>query len=145
MNEKFDIIQVGFGPMGRIITSLLLKRKNINLRGVIDINPNIIGKKLSEFLDVDKEIDLTIRTDLDTFLLKGKADVVIIATSSSLEKIFPIIESVVKSGSNVISICEELSYPFYYQPKLSERIDKLAKSNNVTVVGTGINPGYLMD
>lgn len=82
---------------------------------------------------------------MDSVLSREKADVVIIATSSSLEKIFPTIESVVKSGSNVISICEELSFPFQYQAKLSEKIDVLAKSNNVTVVGTGINPGYLMD
>jgi 4-hydroxy-tetrahydrodipicolinate reductase len=145
MNKTFDIIQVGFGPMGRIITSLILKRKNIRLRGLFDINPKLIGKKLSEFLKVKKDKDLIIRDDLDAFLLKEEIDVAIIATSSSLLEVFPSIASVVKSGSNVISICEELSFPFHYQPKLSEKIDILAKSNNVTVVGTGINPGYLMD
>ncbi|MFX1425078.1 MAG: dihydrodipicolinate reductase [Promethearchaeota archaeon] len=145
MNEKFKIIQIGFGPMGRIITTLLVKRKNIQLRGIIDINPDISGKRLSKFLEVGKENNLTIGSDLDTILLKEKADVVIIATSSSLVKIFPTIESVVKSGCNVISICEELSFPFHCQPELSKKIDKLAKSNNVTIVGTGINPGYLMD
>ncbi|MFX0027758.1 MAG: dihydrodipicolinate reductase [Candidatus Hermodarchaeota archaeon] len=145
MNEKFKIIQIGFGPMGRIITTLLVKRKNIELRGIIDINPDISGKRLSKFLEVGKENNLTIGSDLDTILLKEKADVVIIATSSSLVKIFPTIESVVKSGGNVISICEELSFPFHCQPELSKKLDKLAKSNNVTIVGTGINPGYLMD
>jgi len=145
MHKPFEIIQVGLGPMGKIITSLLLKRQNILLRGVVDINPQLVDKKLSDLVDCDKNIDLIIESDLNTVLLREKADVVIIATSSSVEKIFPTIEKVVKSGIHVISICEELSYPFQYQAKLSKKIDILAKKNNVTVVGTGINPGYLMD
>lgn len=145
MHEPFNVIQVGFGPMGKIITTLLLKRNNVVLRGVIDINPQIVGKKLSELLDIEKEKDLIIESDLDSVLSRENADVVIIATSSSLEKIFPTIESVVKSGSNIISICEEISFPFHYHAELSDKINFLAKSNNITVVGTGINPGYLMD
>jgi len=145
MKKQFDIIQVGLGPMGKIITKLLLQRKNISLRGVIDIDPLLVGKELSEVLDIEKKLDLTIESDLDSILSRENADVVIIATSSSLEKIVPTIESAVKSGSNVISICEELSYPFQYHTERTKKLDVLAKSNNVTIVGTGINPGYLMD
>jgi len=145
MKKQFDIIQVGLGPMGKIITKLLLQRKNISLRGVIDIDPLLVGKELSEVLDIEKKLDLTIESDLDSILSRENADVVIIATSSSLEKIVPTIESAVKSGSNVISICEELSYPFQYHTERVKKLDDLAKSNNVTIVGTGINPGYLMD
>jgi hypothetical protein len=112
MHKKFDIIQVGLGPMGKIITNLLLQRKNIKLRGFIDIDPQLIGKKLSELVDIETELDLVIESDLDSVLSRENADVVIIATSSFLKKIFPTIESVVKSGSDVISICEELSFPF---------------------------------
>ncbi len=145
MKKQFDIIQVGLGPMGKIITKLLLQRKNISLRGVIDIDHLLVGKELSEVLDIEKKLDLTIESDLDSILSRENADVVIIATSSSLEKIVPTIESAVKSGSNVISICEELSYPFQYHAERSKKLDVLAKLNNVTIVGIGINPGYLMD
>ncbi len=145
MNKPFDVIQVGLGPMGRIIAKLLIQRKNINLEGVVDINPQFIGKKLNEILDIEEQSNLIIESDLDNIISSEKVDVIFIATSSSLEKVIPIIKRAIKSGSNVISICEELSYPFQFYPKLSEDIDKLAKSNNVTVVGTGINPGYLMD
>jgi len=145
MKKKFDVIQVGLGPMGKIITKLLIQRENIRLRGVIDIDPHLVGKRLSELLDIEKKLDLTIEADLDSILSKENTDVVLIATSSSLEKIIPTIESAVKSGSNVISICEELSYPFEYDIEHAKKLDALAKSNNVTIVGTGINPGYLMD
>ena len=145
MKNQFNIIQVGLGPMGKLITKLLLQRKNLSLRGVIDINPQLVGKQLSELLDIEKELDITIESDLGSILSKENVDVVIIATSTSLEKIVPTIESAVKSGSNVISICEELSYPFQYDIERAKKLDALAKSNNATIVGTGINPGYLMD
>ncbi|MFX1503628.1 MAG: hypothetical protein ACFFDH_21890 [Promethearchaeota archaeon] len=145
MSKLFDVIQVGLGPMGKLITSLLLKRENINLKGVVDINPQLIGKKLNELLGMEDVLDIVIESNLETIISKVKFDVAIIATSSSLEKVAPIIKQVIESGSNVISICEELSFPFNRYPKLSAKLDKLAKSHNVTIVGTGINPGYLMD
>ena len=86
-----------------------------------------------------------IESNLNDVISKEKTDVVIIATSSSLKKISPLIKQVIESRCNVISICEELSYPFSYDPQLSGELDDLAKSNDVTIVGTGINPGYLMD
>ncbi|MFX1374840.1 MAG: dihydrodipicolinate reductase [Promethearchaeota archaeon] len=145
MNEKFDVIQVGLGPMGKIITKVLLKRKNINLLGVIDINPELIRKKLSQILQIETLNDIIVESSLDNVLKNLKADVVIIATSSSLEKVAPIIKKAINYGLNVISICEELSYPFHLYPELSEELDELGKKKNVTIVGTGINPGYLMD
>ncbi|TKJ23353.1 MAG: hypothetical protein CEE43_04245 [Promethearchaeota archaeon Loki_b32] len=130
--------------MGRLIPTLLLKRKNIDVKGVVDIDPQFIGEKLNKFCDIEDELNLVIESNLEVLLSKEKVDVVIIATSSFLEKVAPLIKQAVNSGSNVISICTELSYPFKLYPKLSEELDALAKSNNVTVVGTGINPGYLM-
>jgi hypothetical protein len=145
MNKKFTVIQVGLGPMGRLIAKLLLKRENIHLKGVIDIDPQLSGKKLSKLFDIKAEKDLMINSNYKSIISKEKVDVVIIATSSSLKKVSPIIKDSVQSGSNVISICEELSYPYQKFPKLSEELHQLAKTYDVTVVGTGINPGYLMD
>jgi 4-hydroxy-tetrahydrodipicolinate reductase len=45
----------------------------------------------------------------------------------------------------VISTCETLSYPRYRYPELAEEIDRLAVENGKTVLGTGINPGFLLD
>lgn len=145
MNAKFKVIQVGLGPMGRIIARLFLERKNINLKAVIDIDPELKGINLSNLLNVEEGKDIIVESDLKAALSTGNVDIVFIATTSSLEKVAPLIKLAVKSCSNVISICEELSFPFQYYPKLSKELDLLAKSKNVTIVGTGINPGYLMD
>ncbi len=145
MSKQFDVLQVGFGPMGKLIAKLLIERKNINLIGVVDINPKLIGQKVDQILDLKESSDLIVSSDLDDILSNNKIDVVFIATSSSLETITPMIKKAILSGSNIISICEELIYPFQFHPLLSEELDALAKSNNVSIIGTGINPGYLMD
>jgi 4-hydroxy-tetrahydrodipicolinate reductase len=78
--------------------------------------------------------------------LRGiKPDAVILTTVSTMEKIAPQIEEIVSYGIPVVSTCEELSYPWDTSLNLSERIDKAAKANKVAVLGTGVNPGFLMD
>ncbi|NHJ87066.1 MAG: dihydrodipicolinate reductase [Asgard group archaeon] len=144
--SKFNVVQVGFGPMGQFLAKLLLKRHNINLVGLVDIDPALIGKDLQTIPDFKEFPSLKIQEDLGEIIESNdNIDVVIIATSSFLEVITPMILQVVEKGINVISLCEELSYPWSLRSELSVKIDKAAKENNVTVVGSGINPGYLMD
>ncbi|MHA1975009.1 MAG: NAD(P)H-dependent amine dehydrogenase family protein [Candidatus Hodarchaeales archaeon] len=142
---KFNVIQVGFGPMGRLVAKLLLNRKNIDLLGIVDIDPGLKGKKIGSILKDDTVPDLEIQSSLEGLIKKGVVDIMVIATSSSLEKIFPLIKLAATNGINVLSLCEQLSYPFLKFPDLSKEIDTLAKKNDITVLGTGINPGYLMD
>src|SRR5437667_10951930 len=66
-------------------------------------------------------------------------------TSSSLEKVAEQLIECLKAGSCVVSTCEELSYPYRTYPELAEQIDKEAKDWGVALVGTGINPGFVMD
>ena len=145
MVKAFNVIQIGLGPMGKYIADLLVSRPNINLLGVIDINPELIGRKLSDVI-LNKTCDgLIIQSEINSLISECNIDVVIIATSSSLVKVAPLIKQVITAGCNVISLCEELSYPFIKQSKLSAEINSQAIENSVSVVGTGINPGYLMD
>jgi len=82
----------------------------------------------------------------DTFATPGLEDTAYYKPSTSQPFTFTVVsEQIIESGTDVISICEELSYPFRYYPDLSKELDLLAKSKDVTIVGTGINPGYLMD
>ncbi|MFX0210091.1 MAG: Gfo/Idh/MocA family oxidoreductase, partial [Candidatus Hodarchaeota archaeon] len=122
MKTRFNVIQVGLGAIGRQISKLLIERENIDLIGVVDINPNLVDEELIEILDLPTGPKIKIESDLQKLLNQKQADVVIILTSSSLRKVSSIIIEAVKAGSNVISICEELSYPFEYFPKISKEI-----------------------
>jgi hypothetical protein len=148
MPESFKILQFGFGAIGRSIAEAIIKRKNLELVGVIDINPELSGKEVEQLISIDSDTITMIHPDLAPFsnrLQSGEIDAAIIATSSSLKKIVPIINSCLESGLSVISLCEELSYPYVRFPALSESIHNTAIKYEKTVLGTGINPGYLMD
>ena len=62
-----------------------------------------------------------------------------------MKRITSQIEEIVSYGIPVVSTCEELSFPYKTFPRLASRINKAAIGNHVAVIGTGVNPGYLMD
>jgi hypothetical protein len=148
MPESYRVLQIGFGSLGQHITEAILKRDNLQLVGLVDANPELADRSLSELLSQTVEPPITIRNNLDTVLsaLKSSpADVAIIATSSALEDVVPTIEACLQNGMSVISICEQLSFPFKKHPDLASRLQKAATDAGKAVLGTGINPGYLMD
>ena len=145
MAKPFKVIQIGFGSLGRHITSSILKRDNLELVSVVDANPELTGKPIDTLLQDDIESDITLTDDLQMVLKAIPADIAIVATSSSLEAVFPTIKACLENSLDVISICEELSFPYQKKPKLSKKLDSFARYKEKTVVGTGINPGYLMD
>jgi len=49
------------------------------------------------------------------------------------------------AGCCIVSTCEELAYPWRKHPELSARLDAAAKEEGVALVGTGVNPGFVMD
>ena len=122
-----------------------LERRNIELVGVVDIAPNLIGKQLPEILEIPDCPNLTIEMDLQNLLSNLNPDVVMIATSSSLQNVLKTAKIALEGGANVISLCEELSYPQINYPEITSELNSLAKSKGLTITGTGINPGYLMD
>ncbi len=136
--EKIKVIIYGCGVMGRRIGEALLDKKSFEIVGAVDINPELIGKELGGVI-IEKDAD-----ELFSKVAKH-AHAVVLTTTSRLKSVFPQITQCLKARLNVISTCEELSYPWKSNPELAEEIDSLAKEHKVTVVGTGINPGYLMD
>ena len=75
----------------------------------------------------------------------GAADVVIVCTDSFTAKVFPKLKFVMEQGINVITSAEEMAYPAAQEPELAKELDEIAKANGVSVLGTGINPGHIMD
>ncbi|MDC9721284.1 MAG: hypothetical protein PSN34_00740 [Urechidicola sp.] len=141
-----SILQIGFGPLGIQTAKFIAQKVTVKTVAVVDVNPNLIGNTLNS---IDAELPaetLIYETISDTVNKIGKTpDVAIITTVSSLEKLIPQIEDCAKNGIPVISTCEELSYPWDLQPELSKKLDTLCKEYGIACLGTGINPGFLMD
>ena len=143
MSDVTRVVQVGMGPLGKMMTPVLASRRSIEIIAAIDVSRDIVGKTLGELTSEPLD-SVTVINDLGSALAL-KPDVAVVTTVSELEQLWPQIEPIVAAGVNVVSTCEELSYPWITKPDLSEAIDKAAKTTSVSVLGTGINPGFLMD
>ena len=143
--EKIKVISYGMGAVGGLIAKFLLEKEGVEIVGVVDVAKDKVGKDLGEVLGLKQKVGIKISENLESVLKKTKADIAIHTTSSFLKDTGPQIASILKQGVNVISTCEELSYPYVSEPKLAEELDTLAKKHDATVLGTGINPGFLMD
>lgn len=144
MND-IPVIQYGLGPIGRMITRSLLDRPKIRIVGAVDIDPALVGRDLAEVAEIGTKLEVAVSADPSRVLSSSPPGVVLLTTGSSLSKVAPQIEQVVAHGHAVVSTCEELSYPWRTQPDLARRLDHVARDHGVAILGTGVNPGFLMD
>lgn len=141
-----NILQIGFGPLGIQISKFIAQKSTVSTVAVVDLDINLIGNSLSEISEeLSNEIKIYGSTKDALDAINVKPDVIIITTVSSLEKFISQVEEIAKFGIPIISTCEELSYPWVLQPELSKHLDQLCKANNIPCLGTGVNPGFLMD
>jgi hypothetical protein len=96
-------------------------------------------------LVIGKRLGVTVSDDPDVVLSKVNASIVIHSTTSFLKQVYLQITKIIEHGVNVVSTCEELSYPYATDLELAKKLDELAKKHKATVLGTGINPGFMMD
>ena len=143
--RKVKVLLYGVGAVGSLIGKFLLEKEGVEIVGTVDIAKDKVGKDLGEVLGLGKKLWIKVSKDAGSVLSKVKADIAIHATSSFLKDTYPQIVSIIKHGTKVISTCEELTYPYYTEPEIAKKLDTLAKKYNATVLGTGINPGFLMD
>ena len=144
--RKLKVVSFGVGVIGSLTAKFILEEKRglLNLAGAYDIDRKKVGKDLGSVIGLGHSTGINVSNDLSHVLTKD-TDVAIHTTSSYLEGAYPQLEAIIHHGVDVVSSCEELSYPYVVDEHLSTRLDLLAKKHGVTVLGTGINPGFLMD
>jgi hypothetical protein len=143
--ENVKVLMYGVGVVGGLIAKCLLEKEGVEIVGAVDVDKKKVGKDLGEVLGVGKKLGVKISDDLGSVVSKRKPEVAVHATSSYLKDTYSQLASIVKHGINVVSTCEELSFPYFSEPELSTQLNALALKHDATVLGTGINPGYLMD
>ena len=136
--QPITVAQYGIGPIGAEIARLLLTKPWIKVVAAVDIDPEKIGKDLGEVIGLGREIGVKVTADLP-----GKPDVVCHSTGSRLRDVAAQLRELLSRGSHVVSTCEELSFPL--DRDLREELNHVARSANVTLLGTGVNPGFVMD
>jgi hypothetical protein len=135
------VVLLGAGPLGVNIYRYALKRSDILITHVVDIDASLKGRDMGEHAGLDATGVLI----SDTMATVKMAEVAILATVSDLPRIGPQILALIEAGLPVVSTCEELFYSWESSREWSEKIDHAARAKGVAILGTGVNPGFLMD
>lgn len=145
MSDTIKIAQYGLGPIGLESLKLAVAKPWADIVGGIDIDPAKVGKDLGDLTGVARLKGRTVYSSLDELVAKTKPDVVLHTTVSKFKQAFPQLEPMAKQGISVVSSCEELLFPQLNEPELAAKLDKICKDGNARVIGTGVNPGFVMD
>jgi len=147
MKNKIRVVVWGLGVMGSGIATMVLSKKGFTIVGAIDMDPRKVGKKLYEVLGVEANEDNSciVTKNAEDVIKKGYADVCLMATASFTKVVFPLIKMAAQAGMDIVTTAEEMSYPRALDPKLSDEMDIIARENKVSILGTGVNPGFIMD
>lgn len=145
------VIVVGMGPIGTACARAIRAERGIKLAGLVDSNPKLVGMSLDDLArgpsdaaaaaGSTEEGQLRIVAALD----QCEGDTAVLCTTSDFAALTPMIRQCVGRGMSVISTCEQMAWPWYRHDALAREIDAEAAAAGVAVLGTGVNPGFVMD
>jgi hypothetical protein len=138
------VVVMGLGFIGQEIARATLASPELRLVGAIDANPQLVGRPLSEVLG-GASTALKVTDDVGAAVGRGRRPVVLHATGSRLPQVMEQLLGAAKAGACVVSTCEELAFPYLKHPELAAQLEKAAVRAGVSIVGSGVNPGFVLD
>jgi 4-hydroxy-tetrahydrodipicolinate reductase len=145
MNDLIRVLILGSGQMGSALVRVLLEKQGVEIVGACDREPKLSGTDLGQAVGLESQLGTFVEADLATVAHRCQPDVAIQATGSQLATVMPDIEILLSKGVSVISLAEEMAYPWYRSAATAKKMDELAVANNAVVLGTGINPGFILE
>jgi hypothetical protein len=135
----------GLGTIGSKVARLLLEhRHGVEIVGAASKDPAQIGRPLDDVLGLDGGGGPVV-ADSVAALIAEKPDAIVLATGSFLTDVVEDVLACARAGVNLVSPCEELAYPYSRDPGVAAQIDEAARSGGATILGSGVNPGFIFD
>src|SRR6187455_353789 len=139
------VLHYGLGPIGAAVVKQVADRRGFKIVGAVDIDPAKVGRDLGEVAGVGRVLRVKVSDDARKAIKSTKPDVVVLCTNSSMKKVLPQMEAILKLRVPIVSTTEELAYPTKGNMRYARAIHQMAKKAKVAVLGTGVNPGFVMD
>ena len=143
--ERIRIAVYGLGQIGLETVKAILSRPALQLVGAIDHDPAKQQRDVADLSGLKRPSGVRVSDRADDVLGVSRPDVVILTTGSRFKQVLPQIKQCVEARTNVVSSCEELLMPHVNYAAQARELNKLAVSRDVSVLGTGVNPGFVMD
>jgi 4-hydroxy-tetrahydrodipicolinate reductase len=139
------VVHFGLGPIGAAIVRQVAVRKGFKIVGAVDIDPAKVGQDLGDVAGVGRQLKIKVSDVAAKTIKAATPDVVVLCTSSSMKGVLGQIEAILKLRVPIVSTTEELAYPTRANMRYARRVHEMAKKAKVAVLGTGVNPGFVMD
>jgi 4-hydroxy-tetrahydrodipicolinate reductase len=143
MPDKIRVLQYGLGPIGSAVARHVCERDGLELVAGVDIDAAKVGQDLGRVIGLGRSLGIPVVAGISA--VQAEADVVLHTTSSYFDLFKLQLIEILKAGYHVVSSAEELSFPWEDHRGDAEEIDAAARRAGKTVLGTGVNPGFLMD
>ncbi len=140
----YRILHVGLGPLGVRFLQDYAARGIAAPVGVVDLNPALAGEAIAKAV-AKSPFRGTILPSLDAFTDWNSVDVGVVTTASDLRDCAETFRALLSRGISVVSTCEELIWPYLRHAALARELHALALAHGGRLLGTGVNPGFLMD
>jgi hypothetical protein len=138
------VVLMGFGEIGRAIARVAIARPELTVVAAVDADRALAGRKLADVIGGPAP-DVEVVGSLSDAVRAARGGVLLQATQSRFEEVLPSLEEAVRAGLHVVSTCEELAWPWLYHRDAASALDRLCHERNVAVLGTGVNPGFVLD
>jgi 4-hydroxy-tetrahydrodipicolinate reductase len=145
MAREVKVAFLGLGPIGRGIAKIALETEGLRIVGACDPSPEHAGKDLGTVLGLPRKIRVKVHGDPAKFVRKTRADVAVLCTTSTARGLRPQALTLFQRGFHVVTTCEELAYPAPSNESVFRELDKAARRKKVSLLATGVNPGFAMD
>lgn len=142
---QVPVVVMGLGVIGQAIAQAALRNDEVALVGAVDVNPAWTGMPLAHLLRTPAPRNLLVVPELDALGTLPEGTVLLLATGSRFVKVLPQLHDAVERGLHVVSTCEELAFPWLKSPDEAQKLSRKAERHGVSVLGTGVNPGFMMD
>ena len=143
MSKGVNVVLYGVGYMGKLLTQYMVEN-GFNIVGAINRTSNL-GEDLGRVSGLDKDLDIIISDCADDIYKNNQVDIAVISTSSDMASFLELARDILPRGVNVLTIAEEVFWPWRSYPELSEELNALAKKHNVTVGASGLQDGFLLN
>lgn len=144
-HSRIKILQMGLGPIGQESVKLLSTKAWAQVVGGVDIDPAKVGQSLSDLCGMPHLGEAVIVGNLSEALDRWQPDVILHTAGSRAKTTFDQVRPALERGLAVVSSCEELLFPGLREPTETAEIDELCRRTGGRILGTGVNPGFVMD
>ena len=139
------VLLVGLGPIGAAVARQFDGRKGFHIVGAIDVDPHKLGQDAGDVLQLGRRLRVAVSDDLNRTVKKTGPHIAVVCTSSSLRKVLPQFLELLKHRLPIVTTTEEAAYVAPRNRAIARQIDAAARKAKVAVLGTGVNPGFIMD